>query len=87
MAAAKKAKKSSARVKGSSEIRITNPKADKSNPTGDTGVSDLLKTYFLSSPSAYVKLVDHIHQAGNLGTFSSLSLEKQKETVVHLLKK
>ncbi|CAL9000264.1 unnamed protein product [Prunus brigantina] len=76
MAATKKARESSARLKGSSEIQITNPKANKSNPTGDTGVSDLLKTNFLSSPYAYVKLVDHIHQASNLGTFSSLSLEK-----------
>ncbi|CAL8994425.1 unnamed protein product [Prunus brigantina] len=38
--------------------------------------------------SACVKLVDHIHQVGDLGIFSSLSLDKQKEAVVclpHLL--
>ena len=50
-------------------------------------MSDLLKTNFLSSPSGCVKLVDHIHQASDLGTFSSLSLEKQKEAPITLLQK
>lgn len=42
-------------------------------------MSDLLKTNFLSSPSACAKLADHIHQASDIGTFSSLSSKKQKE--------
>ncbi|CAL2265795.1 unnamed protein product [Prunus armeniaca] len=50
-----------------------------SNSTGDACVYDMLKANFLSSQSACVKLVDHIHQASHLGTFSSLSLEKQKD--------
>ncbi|CAL2225835.1 unnamed protein product [Prunus armeniaca] len=41
----------------------------------------------LSSPSACGKLADHIHQVGELSTFSRLSLEKQKETIIHLLQK
>ncbi|VVA33509.1 PREDICTED: LOC110760952 partial [Prunus dulcis] len=86
MAAAKKVRESSTRANGSSKIRIAGPKINKSNSTGDACVSDMLKVNFLSSPSACVKLVDQIHQA-HLGTFSSLSLEKQNETDVHLLKK
>lgn len=53
----------------------------------DASVSDLLKTHFLSSPSACAELVDQIHQVGDLGTFSSISLEKQRETTFHILKK
>lgn len=48
---------------------------------------DLLKMNFLSSLSTSAKLVDHIHQASDLGTFSSLSFEKQKEADVTLLQK
>ncbi|CAL2247573.1 unnamed protein product [Prunus armeniaca] len=42
------------------------PEMDKSNLVGDASVSDLLKTNFLSSPSACAKLVDRIHQADYL---------------------
>ncbi|CAL2226826.1 unnamed protein product [Prunus armeniaca] len=79
MAAAKKARESSAREKGSSATLAADSKVDKSSPAGDVGVSDILKTNFLSSLSACVKLVDHVYQAGDLNTFSSLSLEKQRE--------
>ncbi|CAL2278388.1 unnamed protein product [Prunus armeniaca] len=49
--------------------------------TRDACMSNLLKTNFLSSPCAYVKLVDHIHYVGELSTFSSLSLEMQNKEV------
>ncbi|CAL2227722.1 unnamed protein product [Prunus armeniaca] len=68
------------------ESRV-DPKVDKSSPAGDVGVSDLLKMHFLSSPSSCAELVDQIRQAGDLGTFSSLSLEKQREATLHLLQK
>ncbi|CAL9004915.1 unnamed protein product [Prunus brigantina] len=87
LAEARKARESSARTKGSSVTSAADPKVDKSSPAGDAGVSDLLKTQFLSSPSSCVELVDQIRQAGNLGTFSSLSLEKQREATLHLLQK
>ena len=87
MAEAKKMRKSSARAKGSSLASVVDPKANKSSPAGDVCASDLLKTNFLSNPSPYVELVDHIRQAGDLGTFSSLSLEKQRESTFHLIKK
>ncbi|CAL2246525.1 unnamed protein product [Prunus armeniaca] len=87
LAEARKARESSARTKGSSVTSATDPKVDKSSPVGDAGVSDLLKTQFLSSPSSCAELVDQIRQAGDLGTFSSLSLEKQKEATLHLLQK
>ncbi|CAL9003191.1 unnamed protein product [Prunus brigantina] len=61
--------------------------AKSSSATGDASMSDLLKMNFLSSPSACAKLVDQIRQASDLGTFSSLSLEKQRETRFHLLQK
>ncbi|CAL9022510.1 unnamed protein product [Prunus brigantina] len=57
------------------------------SPAGDASVSDPLKTQFLSSPSSCLELVDQIRQAGDLGTFSSLSLEKQREATLHLLQK
>ncbi|CAL9011792.1 unnamed protein product [Prunus brigantina] len=76
MTAAKETRESSPWAKGSSATLATDPKVDKSSPTGDEIVSDLLKTNFLSSSSACFKLVDHIHQAGDLETVSSLSLEK-----------
>ena len=87
MAEAKRAKESFAQVKGFSTTSAADPKVDKSSPAGDVGVSDLLKTHFLSSPSACAGLVDQIRQAGDLGTFSSLSLEKQREATLHLLQK
>ncbi|CAL8094025.1 unnamed protein product [Prunus armeniaca] len=65
-------------------MQTIGPKVDKSNSVGDACVSDLLNTNFLSSASACVKLVDHIHQISDLGTFSSLSLDKQKEATVRL---
>ncbi|KAL6280195.1 hypothetical protein ACE6H2_017076 [Prunus campanulata] len=51
---------SSARVKYSSTTSSADPKVDKCSPAGDVGMSDLLKTNFLSSPSTYVVLVHQI---------------------------
>lgn len=48
-------------AKGSSKMRAAGPKVDMSNSIGDACVSDMLKMNFLSSQSACVKLVDHIH--------------------------
>lgn len=48
-------------------------------------MSDLLKSDFLSSSSAYTKLVDHVHQINDLGTFSSLSQDKRNDATMHLL--
>ncbi|CAL2276194.1 unnamed protein product [Prunus armeniaca] len=62
MAGIKKARKSSARVKVSSTMPVADAKVDKSSPAEDAGMSDLLEMNFLSSSSAYVKLVDHINQ-------------------------
>ncbi|CAL9012002.1 unnamed protein product, partial [Prunus brigantina] len=87
LAEARKARESSARAKDSSATSAADPKVDKSSTAGDAGVSDLLKTHFLSSPSSCSELVDQIRQAGDLGTFSSLSLEKKREATLHLLQK
>ncbi|CAL2239112.1 unnamed protein product [Prunus armeniaca] len=87
LAEARKARESSARTKGPSATSAVDPKVDKSSPAGDAGVSSLLKTQFLSSPSSCAELVDQIRQAGDLGAFSSLSLEKQREATLHLLQK
>ncbi|CAL8114443.1 unnamed protein product [Prunus armeniaca] len=84
---AKKMRESSARATGSSSATVVGPKMDKSDPAGDACVSNLLKTNFLSNPSSCAELVDHIRQAGDLGTFSSLSLEKQREATFHLIQK
>ncbi|CAL8174810.1 unnamed protein product [Prunus armeniaca] len=86
MEGSKKARESSNRVKGSSEMRTASPKVDKSNSAGDACVCDMLKMNFLSCLSACVKLVDHIHQASDLGMFSTLSLEKKKKAAITLLK-
>ncbi|CAL2270960.1 unnamed protein product [Prunus armeniaca] len=69
MVMAKKVRKSSTRVKGSSGISAADPKMDKSSPTGDADVSNLLKMNFMSSLSTCFMLVDHIHQA--LDTFTN----------------
>ncbi|CAL2266685.1 unnamed protein product [Prunus armeniaca] len=61
MANTKNARESSTRVNGSSEMLMTDPNIDKSNPGQDACVSNLFKMNFLSNPSACVKLVDHIH--------------------------
>ncbi|KAI5316937.1 hypothetical protein L3X38_036644 [Prunus dulcis] len=53
---------------------------EKSSPTKDAYMSDLLKTNLLSSPSTCFKRV-------YLETVSSISLEKQREAIFHLLKK
>ncbi|KAL6283864.1 hypothetical protein ACE6H2_014793 [Prunus campanulata] len=87
LAEAKKMRESSARAKGSSSVSAVDPKVNKSSPAGDARVSDLLKTNFLSNPSSCAELVDHIRQAGDLGTFSSLYLENQREVAFHLLQK
>ncbi|CAL8091058.1 unnamed protein product [Prunus armeniaca] len=84
---AKKARESFAWAKGSSATSAADPNVDKSTPAEDAGVSDLLKTNFLSSPSTCAQLVHQIRQAGDLGTFPSLSLEKQKEETFLLLQK
>lgn len=68
MAAAKKARESSAKA-GSFAMSVTDPKVHKSSPAGDAGVSDLLMTNFLSSPFTCFKLADHIHKANDLDTF------------------
>ncbi|CAL2266593.1 unnamed protein product [Prunus armeniaca] len=68
-------------------MSVADPKADKSSPAGDASVSVLVKMHFLSSSSACAELVDQIRQAGDLGTFSSLSLEKQREATLRLLQK
>ncbi|CAL2257704.1 unnamed protein product [Prunus armeniaca] len=80
-------RESSAWAKGSSSVSAVDPKANKSNPAGDACVFDLLKTNFLSNPSSCVELVNHIRQASDLGTFSSLSLEKQREATLHHIQK
>ncbi|CAL2231464.1 unnamed protein product [Prunus armeniaca] len=87
MAAAKKTIESSPRAKGSSATSATDPKVDKSSLRGDAIVSDLLKMNFLSSPSACFNLVDHIHEAGDLETVSSFSLENSREATFHMFKK
>ncbi|CAL2230020.1 unnamed protein product [Prunus armeniaca] len=69
---ARKARESSARTKGPSATSAADPKVDKSSPSWDAGVSDLLKTQFLSSPSSCAEL-----------SF----LEKQREATLHLLQK
>ncbi|KAL6276769.1 hypothetical protein ACE6H2_020370 [Prunus campanulata] len=61
MKVAKKSKKSSTRVKGSSETRTAGPKVDMSNFARDACVSDLLKMNFLSSQSTCVKLSEQIN--------------------------
>ena len=76
MAAAKKTRESSARVKGSFVTLVANPKVDKSSPTGDADMSDMLKSNFVLSPSICAELVDQIRQASDLGIFSSLFLKK-----------
>ncbi|CAL8082890.1 unnamed protein product [Prunus armeniaca] len=87
LAEARKARESSAQAKGSSATSAIDPKVDKSSPVGDASVSNMLKMHFLSSPSSYAELVDQIRQAGDLDTFSSISLEKQREATLHLLQK
>ncbi|CAL8167146.1 unnamed protein product [Prunus armeniaca] len=74
MAVAKKTREPSPWAKGSPATLAVDPKVEKSSPAGDAGVSDLPKTNFLSSLSAYFKLVDHIHQAGDLETVSNAYL-------------
>ncbi|CAL9007615.1 unnamed protein product [Prunus brigantina] len=83
----KKTRESSARVKRSSSASVVNPKVNKSSPVGNACIYDLLKPNFLSNPSSCAELVDHIRQASDLGTFSSLSLERQRETTFHLIQK
>ncbi|CAL2276520.1 unnamed protein product [Prunus armeniaca] len=87
LAEAKRMRESYAQAKCSSPALAVDPKANKSSPAGDACVSDMLKTNFLSNLSSCAELVDHIRQAGDLGTFSSLSLEKQREATFHLIKK
>lgn len=53
----------------------------------DVSMFDMFETNFLSISFACAKLVDHVNQASDLGTFSSISMEKQKKVVMHLLQK
>ncbi|CAL2257061.1 unnamed protein product [Prunus armeniaca] len=69
LAEAKRMRESSAQAKCSSLTLVVDPNANKSSPAGDACVSDLLKMNFLSNPSSCAELVDHIRQAGDLGTF------------------
>lgn len=82
---ARKVRESFAWAKGSSATSAANPKVDKSTLVGDASVSNLPEMNFLSSPSTCTELVDQIRQAGDLSTFSSLSLEKQNKATFHLL--
>ncbi|CAL8169251.1 unnamed protein product [Prunus armeniaca] len=75
MVAVKKTRESSVQVKGSSITSVADPKVDKSSPAWDADVSDLLTINLLSSPFVCFKLVDHIHQAGDLETVSTLAAE------------
>ncbi|CAL9028600.1 unnamed protein product [Prunus brigantina] len=61
-----KARESFAWAKGSSATSAADPKVDKSTSEKDAGVSNLLKTNFLLSPSTCAELVDQIRQAGDL---------------------
>ncbi|CAL9028653.1 unnamed protein product, partial [Prunus brigantina] len=79
-----RARESFARAKSHSVERTTSPGVGDSS-VGDEHLSDLLKMNFLSSPSACAKLVDHIHQASALDTFSSLSRDKQEEAAMYHL--
>lgn len=88
MVVARKARELSAQAKSSTSAQAEGPKVGKPcSATGDVCVSDALKMNFLSSPSACAKLIDLLHQASDLSTFSNLSLEKQKHKVIALLQK
>ncbi|BBG97113.1 hypothetical protein Prudu_006131, partial [Prunus dulcis] len=87
LAEAKKMRESSTRVKGSSSTSAVGPRVNKFSSVGDACVSDLLKMNFLSNPSSCAELVDHIRQVCDLGTFSCLSLEKQRDATFHLIQK
>ncbi|CAL2239888.1 unnamed protein product [Prunus armeniaca] len=87
MVMAKKAKELSAQAKSLTSARADGPKVDKPSYVGHVSMSDLLKMNFSSSSSICAKLVDHLHQANDVGPFSILSLEKQKDVVIALLQK
>ncbi|CAL8993000.1 unnamed protein product, partial [Prunus brigantina] len=53
-AMAKKRRESSARAKSSSATSVDDPKVDKSSPEKDAGVSNLLKTNFLSRKQHFI---------------------------------
>ncbi|KAI5335980.1 hypothetical protein L3X38_026114 [Prunus dulcis] len=81
-AAAKKAKELSGQVNCSFATSAADPKVNKSSPAGDVGMSDLLKTNFLSSSSTCFKMVDHIHQTDDVHTFSRAEEQEPEEVVV-----
>ncbi|CAL2258954.1 unnamed protein product [Prunus armeniaca] len=85
-AASKKAKESSARAK-SPPVARTAGLGIGDNSVGGEPVSDLLKTGFLSSPSACAKLANHVYRAADLCAFSSLPLDKQEEAALYHLQK
>ncbi|CAL2229887.1 unnamed protein product [Prunus armeniaca] len=77
LAEASKAKESSTWAKGSSAMSGANLKVDKSSPVGDAGMSDLLKTHFLSSPSACAELLSELEKK-NAELVSKLSAEQTR---------
>ncbi|KAI5330168.1 hypothetical protein L3X38_029566 [Prunus dulcis] len=83
---AKRAKESSVRVKSPPIARTAGPGIGDSSAGGEP-VSDLLKTGFLSSPSACAKLADHVYRAGDLCAFLNLPLDKQEEAAMYHLQK
>ncbi|CAL2234948.1 unnamed protein product [Prunus armeniaca] len=85
-AASKKAKESFARAKSPPVARTAGLGIGDNSVRGEP-VSDLLKTGFLSSPSACAKLADHVYRAADLCAFSSLPLDKQEEAAMYHLKK
>ncbi|KAI5316642.1 hypothetical protein L3X38_036349 [Prunus dulcis] len=79
MATAKKTRQSSVRAKGFFATSTVDPKVDKSSSARDAGVSDMLKTNFLSSSSTCAELVDQIHQDGDLDAY--FRLERQNADI------
>ncbi|CAL2253669.1 unnamed protein product [Prunus armeniaca] len=75
-------KELSARAKGCDDL----PKRTKSCLIRDVYVSDLFKTNFLARSSTCHGLVDHLRQAGDLGTFPSLRAEEYNNEALALIK-
>ncbi|CAL8150727.1 unnamed protein product [Prunus armeniaca] len=75
-------KELSARAKGYDDL----PKRTKSCLIRDVYVSDLFKTNFLARSSTCHGLVDHLRQAGDLGTFPSLRAEEYNNEALALIK-
>ncbi|CAL8162509.1 unnamed protein product [Prunus armeniaca] len=69
-AAVKRARESFSRTKSPLVTQTASLRVGDSS-VGDKSMSDLLKTNFMSSLSACTKLVDHVHQASDLGNRGS----------------